>query len=243
VACNTFNKSYINREEPPGSGSGWTTDDLDFLPYGDTLDIRGWFTVIPGGGVDCTADIDYQYRLNGQAWVTWESVKFGTKDTTYDKTFNPSYLGIGVGMVDLRLRTTYDGFTYPSIPTTITITEIAEWQEGSGTDATYEEKESVAAAWAEKEGTAAAYEEKEAVAATWAEKEGTAAAWAEKEGTAATWSETESTAATWEEFEKVDATWTEKESVAAAYEEKEGVAATWEEKSGSSDTWTEGSPP
>ena len=109
MACRIFNGATLQREEPHGAGSGWTTDDFTTSP-GIAWAVRARFLVL-GMGDSCTGSFSFEGRTNGGAWS--EFAHQSIVQPGFSQWVEASYaIGSAVGIREARVKVTYDGDTH-----------------------------------------------------------------------------------------------------------------------------------
>lgn len=121
MACKTWVGQTFQREDPPGSGSGWTTADLT-IALGLTLTFRNSYTV-GGVGDDCTATFDWYAREDNGPWSLQGTSKNVLPSTT--REIDLAAFDTPGAVVDVQVRTTYDGAVHTSDTITVTVSATA----------------------------------------------------------------------------------------------------------------------
>lgn len=109
--CKPFESLTLQREEPQGSGSGFTSDD-GFMVLGVSIQIRGTFTVF-GAGDSCTGVMNFETkRSTATSWTEFASEKFAEPTTNYDHGLTEIYNVPAI--FNVRLRLEYNHLEYLS---------------------------------------------------------------------------------------------------------------------------------
>jgi len=209
------------RDEPEGSGSGWTTADGS-MSFGDTIQIRSRIPVDDDGGTDCTGWLHYQYRRNGGAWTEWDQVKFAEPSLWDAAPANQKW---------------YPKINYPTSSGTY---EYRVWLEYDGSDY-YSDIISVEVGgrWTEHVATTHGWTGAANTAGTWTQNTSPGGTWTETPNTAGTWTQASNTAGAWTVAARTAHTWSAPVALTHGWTVQAGTAGTWTEVAGTAGTWTQ----
>jgi hypothetical protein len=234
--CHPFVSIAIEREDPPGSGSGWTTDDIT-VGIGTPVVCRAQFIALPDPPPQtqaCVTEIHFEMNRGlGAGWTEWASAKLSNPNQWYERTFIATTTA---GMTnEIRVRIDYFG---EQLSSTFNII-VPPWIEQTKPSGSWTEQDKPAGSPSELEKPAGAWTEQDKPSGSPTELEQPVGSWTEQMKASGSWTEQTKASGSWTEQDKPSGTWTEQDKPAGSWTEQDKPAGTWTKKGKPAGEWTE----